>query len=77
MGDDFFDAFDDKIDADWSKVSDEKVEELFQKLSDQDAEQVFDQIKQAIETNNKRKGLVRVGAVILQEAVKLGLKSLS
>lgn len=77
MSNDFFDAFEeDGFEADWSKVTEERVQKFFDKLSEQDAERVFSEMKKAIETNNKRKALISVGTVVLQEAVKLGLKAL-
>lgn len=76
MGDSFFDAFDDKIEANWDEVTDERVQALFKNLSDQDAERIFDEMKSAIAANNKRKSIISVSCVVLQEVVKLGLKSL-
>lgn len=76
MGDDFFDEFDDKIDADWSAVNKEKIEELFKKLSKQEAERIFEAMKEAIAMNNKKKALAKMGLILIQEAINLGLKAI-
>ncbi len=74
MGDDFFDAFGDEIEVDWSKISESELDQMVGKLKDQDAEAIFDELKKAIETNNRNKAIVKTTLTILQTAVKLGMK---
>ena len=76
MGDDFFDEFGDKIDADWSANNKKKMESLFKKLDDIDTERIFAEMKRVIELNNKRKAIAQMSLVLIQEAIKLGLKAL-
>lgn len=74
MGDEFFDAFDDGIDVDWSKIKEEDLNKMIDKLEDQEAEAIFTELKDAIATNNRNKAIVKVALTILQTAVKLGMK---
>ena len=74
MGDDFFDAFPDGIQVDWSKISDKELDQLVATLSKQDVEKIFGELQKVIDTNNKRKSIVDVTLKILQVAVSLGMK---
>lgn len=74
MGDDFFDAFGDEISVDWSKVSESQLDMMIAKLDEQDAESIFNDLKAAIESNNRNKAIVKTTLTILQTAVKLGMK---
>ena len=73
---DFFDAFDDEIEANWDEVTEERVNALFGKLKEQDAERIFTEMKEAINVNNRNKAIAQIGLLVLQEAVKLGVKAL-
>ena len=74
MGDGFFDAFDGEINVDWSKISESDLDQMIAKLDDQDADKLFDDLKAAIETNNRNKAIVKTTLAALQTAVKLGMK---
>ena len=74
MGDDFFDAFEGGINVDWSKISESELDKMVGQLKDQDAEAIFDELKKAIESNNRNKAIVKTTLTILQTAVKLGMK---
>lgn len=72
--DDFFDAFGDEIEVDWSKISDKELNELLTKLSKQEVDRIFGELRKAIDSNNKRKSIVGVTLKVLQLAVSLGMK---
>lgn len=74
MGDEFFDAFEGGIEADWTHITKTKVAELYKRLNDQDADKVFEALKAVIDANNKRRSVIKATMLILQESLKLGLK---
>jgi len=74
MGDDFFDAFGDGIEVDWSKITDQELDQLVATLNTQKVNDIFEGLKSAIDTNNKRKSIVNITLQVLQVAVKLGMK---
>lgn len=70
----FFDNFDNKIEIDWNKITTEKLDKMFKQLSEQEATEVFNQMQAAIDTNNKRKTMIKWSFIALQLAIKYGLK---
>jgi hypothetical protein len=71
---DFFDAFDDGISVDWSKISEADLDIMLQKLSKQDVEKIFTDLQAAIASNNKKKAIVNITLRVLDMAVRLGMK---
>lgn len=74
MSDDFFDAFGDEIQVDWSKISESELDAMVDKLEKQDVDRIFNEMNQAIKTNNRNKAIVKTTLTVLQTAVKLGMK---
>lgn len=72
--DDFFDAFGDGIQVDWSKINSEELDKIMATLNKQEVEKIFGSLQEAIDLNNKRKSIVDVTLKVLAVAVKLGMK---
>jgi DNA replication protein DnaD len=72
--DDFFDAFGDGIQVDWSKISSEELDKMLDTLNKQDVEKIFNALQEAVDLNNKRKSIVDVTLKVLEVAVSLGMK---
>lgn len=72
--DDFFDAFGDKIEVDWSKINSDELDKMMDTLNKQDVDRIFNTLQEAIDTNNKRRAIVDVTLKVLEVAVKLGMK---
>jgi pyoverdine/dityrosine biosynthesis protein Dit1 len=72
--DDFFDAFPDGIQVDWSKISSDDLNKMMDTLNKQDVEKIFNSLQEAIDLNDKRKSIVDVTLKVLQVAINLGMK---
>lgn len=74
MSDDFFDAFGDEIQVDWSKVTENDIQKMLEKLDNQEASRIFDELKTVIEQNNKKKAIAKSVMTAIEVLGKLGAK---
>lgn len=58
----------------WEKITQKNIADWYKELDDQDVDRVFAELQDIIDSNNKKKALVKASVTILKMAGELGLK---